>query len=178
MHYLIYKVTNTLNQKFYIGAHATTEPNDRYFGSGVRLRNAIKKYGKHSFAKEILYSFNTSEEMFAKEAELVTEDFIARDDVYNMHVGGHGAPRGNTYGKKSWRTGNEPFAFKEGNRAAAGNQHTAESRRAIGVAKLGNQHARGKIRSAETRRKISIARQGKKFPRNPIELPQPSNTEG
>lgn len=40
MHYLIYKITNTLNCKHYIGYHKTD--NDGYMGSGIVLKAAIK----------------------------------------------------------------------------------------------------------------------------------------
>lgn len=36
-HYLVYKTTNDLNGMYYIGKHATTNPNDSYLGSGVYL---------------------------------------------------------------------------------------------------------------------------------------------
>jgi hypothetical protein len=46
MNYLIYKITNIVNDKIYIGKHQTENINDTYFGSGVALERAIKKYGK------------------------------------------------------------------------------------------------------------------------------------
>ena len=52
MHGVIYKVTNNVNGKIYIGKNATNNPH--YFGSGIILRNAIKKYNKKNFKKEIL----------------------------------------------------------------------------------------------------------------------------
>lgn len=87
-HYLIYKITNTVTGKIYIGAHRTNNPQDRYMGSGVALRNSIKKYGRQFFKKEILASFNTPEEMYEAEAVIVNEDFVTRKDTYNVIVGG------------------------------------------------------------------------------------------
>jgi hypothetical protein len=60
-------------------------------GSGRRLANAKKKYGIESFKKEILSFHETPEEMLAEEARLVNEEFIGRDDVYNLTVGGKGS---------------------------------------------------------------------------------------
>ena len=92
MNYLIYKITNLINNKIYVGAHATTDVNDSYMGSGVNIVKSIKKYGLENFKKEILFNFETSEEMYAKEAELVDEAFVMRTDTYNAALGGKGNP--------------------------------------------------------------------------------------
>ena len=49
---IIYKTTNLINGKFYVGKDASNNPN--YYGSGLLLAKAIKKYGKENFKKEIL----------------------------------------------------------------------------------------------------------------------------
>ena len=90
MDYIIYKITNKINGKVYIGKHQTTDINDGYMGSGKILKYAIEKYGLENFTKEILYSFLTVFEMNTKEKELVTEDFCLRKDTYNLCIGGHG----------------------------------------------------------------------------------------
>ena len=90
MHYLIYQIKNKLNGKIYIGKHETTDINDSYMGSGLRIRYAIKKYGVKNFEKTILYECSSEKEMNAKEAEIVNESFLARDDVYNIKLGGDG----------------------------------------------------------------------------------------
>ena len=45
----IYKTTNLINGKIYIGQHTTDNINDRYLGSGVYFLRAVKKYGKKNF---------------------------------------------------------------------------------------------------------------------------------
>lgn len=57
-------------------------------GSGVRIIRAIKKYGIENFEKTVLFECKSFEEMNAKEAEIVNEEFISRDDVYNIVLGG------------------------------------------------------------------------------------------
>lgn len=74
----------------YIGKHMTNDKDDDYMGSGIRIRRAIEKYGIENFEKTILFECESADEMNAKEAEIVNEDFIARDDVYNIKLGGDG----------------------------------------------------------------------------------------
>ena len=90
MKYTIYKITNTVDNKIYIGKHQTNCVDDGYMGSGILLRRAQIKHGLENFVKEILHVFDTEEEMNAKEKELVTEEFCLREDTYNLCVGGQG----------------------------------------------------------------------------------------
>lgn len=52
----VYKITNKLNQKWYIGSHYNDDLSDGYMGSGIALNAAINKYGKDSFMVEILHT--------------------------------------------------------------------------------------------------------------------------
>jgi hypothetical protein len=91
MYHFLYKTTNTITGKIYIGAHSTANLNDDYFGSGKQIKDAIKKYGKQVFIREILDHFDTRDEAFAQESKIVTEDFIKESNNYNMCPGGLGA---------------------------------------------------------------------------------------
>lgn len=86
MYYTVYKTTNLLNGKFYIGKHQTKDLDDDYFGSGELLKRAIKKHGKENFKKEILELHETEEAMNAAERRLV----IVGPKSYNLNKGGHG----------------------------------------------------------------------------------------
>ena len=90
MHYTIYKITNRVTNKIYIGKHQTKDLKDGYMGSGKMIIRAIKKHGIENFQKEIIFNFTSEEEMNAKEAELVTEEFCLREDTYNLCPGGKG----------------------------------------------------------------------------------------
>lgn len=120
MYYTIYQVTNKINGKIYIGKHQTSNLEDGYLGSGRKIVEAIKKYGKENFVKEILFIFHTESEMNAKEKELITEDFVSRLDTYNIGIGGEGGPQ-----------------FK-------GRTHSEETKLKQSLASMGNTHAKGK----------------------------------
>jgi len=90
MYYTIYKITNNINGKFYIGAHKTTDVNDTYMGSGKILLKAQDKYGIDNFNKEILHVFDNAKDMFNKEAEIVTDDYLMEENTYNLKRGGFG----------------------------------------------------------------------------------------
>lgn len=92
MYHFIYKTTNLINGKIYIGAHSTDNINDSYLGSGSILHKAITKYGRESFQREIIHFCETPDELYQLESEIVNEEFIARDDVYNVTLGGGGNP--------------------------------------------------------------------------------------
>lgn len=94
MNHLIYKITNTINGKIYIGAHSTLNIDDGYMGSGVNIAKSIAKHGKESFVKEILFIFDNKDDMYNKEAELVDQKFVERHDTYNAALGGKGNPYG------------------------------------------------------------------------------------
>ena len=90
MFYTIYKTTNNINGKYYIGKHKTRDLDDNYLGSGKILNYAIKKHGINNFTREYLFIFDNEEDMNNKELELVNESFIKEDTNYNLKIGGEG----------------------------------------------------------------------------------------
>lgn len=104
MKYIVYQTTNLVNNKIYIGVHKTENPEifDGYIGCGVSINKpssylkpstpfqyAVNKYGIKSFKRIVLKIFNTADEAYALEAELVNIDFIKREDTYNIALGGN-----------------------------------------------------------------------------------------
>jgi hypothetical protein len=88
--YIIYCITNKINNKFYIGIHKTLDVNDEYMGSGRYITAAINKHGLKNFTKKILHVFTNKIEAFAKEKELVCKSLLESNLSYNIKEGGHG----------------------------------------------------------------------------------------
>lgn len=101
-HYF-YKITNLINGHYYYGVHNTNNLNDGYMGSGKRLQYAYIKYGKENFKKDILKFFNTTEEAFIYESEIVNEILVNDKECYNLIKGGGDAGQGITV--KDTKTG-------------------------------------------------------------------------
>ena len=58
---IVYKTTNLINGKVYIGKDRNNNP--KYLGSGILLQKAIKKYGKENFIKETLFESKNEAEI-------------------------------------------------------------------------------------------------------------------
>jgi group I intron endonuclease len=85
----IYKITNILNGKIYVGKHSCNKIDNNYFGSGIAIKKAIKKYGKHNFKKEILCVCKTEHQQNKKEIFWIKKlkTYVLG---YNMTIGGEG----------------------------------------------------------------------------------------
>ena len=90
MFYYIYQITNLVNNKIYVGVHKTKNLDDGYMGSGKVIKRAIEKYGLDNFKKDILEMFEDSASMYAKEKEIVMDEFLLKEQVYNLRRGGTG----------------------------------------------------------------------------------------
>jgi group I intron endonuclease len=88
---IIYKTTNLINGKFYVGQDSKN--NLEYYGSGNLLKRAIEKHGKENFIKETLEVCSTQEELNEREKYWIKET-KAQELGYNIADGGTG---GNTY---------------------------------------------------------------------------------
>ncbi len=86
---VIYKTTNLINGKFYIGKNKNN--NNWYLGSGKLLLYAIKKYGKENFKKEIIEVCNSLEHMSEREIYWIDKlNSRDRNIGYNIQIGGDG----------------------------------------------------------------------------------------
>lgn len=86
----IYKITNIINNKYYIGAHSTNDINDGYCGSGLKLRRSIKKYGIENFKIEIIEYLPNRLTLMQREKEIVNEQLLHDPKCLNLKQGGSG----------------------------------------------------------------------------------------
>lgn len=122
MFYAVYKTTNLVNGKIYVGFHKTINPNDGYLGSGKLIKRAIEKYGVENFKKEILAIFDNQKEAEDYEASIVDKDFTLREDTYNIAIGG-----------------NVRIMYGENN-GFYGRKHSEEIRQKIKAVSIGNKY--------------------------------------
>lgn len=104
-YHFIYKTTNLINGKFYIGMHSTSDLNDGYIGSGKRLRRSINKYGKENFKMEILEYYPDRCSLKEREKDLVNEEMINNIECLNLKCGGDGG----NLGKNGEHLGGDKF---------------------------------------------------------------------
>jgi hypothetical protein len=157
MFFTIYKITNKLDGKYYIGKHQTKDLNDGYFGSGKVLKRAIKKHGIENFTKEILHVFDNEAEMNAKEKELVE----LHESSYNLCPGGQGGwgyinkNRSPEHNKKLGEN------LKKYSRQNGLNWGPINLKKAHQEGKIKYDTFTGRIHTEETKRKMSESSKGK-----------------
>ena len=121
----IYKTTNHINNKIYIGLKTiAVEDSVNYYGSGTYIKSAIEKYGKENFSKEILERDITDKAMLYNREIFWIAEYSSTDKSigYNLTDGGSG-----------------PLNYK----------HTEESKLAISEA------GKGRVVSEQSRSKAS-----------------------
>jgi hypothetical protein len=157
-YHFIYKTTNILSGKYYIGMHSTDNLEDGYLGSGNRLRLAVRKHGKENFKREILEFCDSREELIKKEIEIITVDEISKKECINLKVGGQGGWSENAKVKFIWLLNND-VDFKK--------QHSDKMSKVIKKAyedgkidKSINYDWSGKNHTIKTKDKISNTKKG------------------
>jgi len=160
----IYKTTNLVNGKFYIGQSKYDDP--EYLGSGKLINLAIRKYGKKSFKKEILVECSSVKEM--NEMEIFYQNMYSdcfSPKGYNICHGVWGGDNfSNNPNKEVIRK--KLSDQKIGNKIWLGRHHKLETIEKLRNMKLGVDHSGKnnpmyqKHHSDQTKKEMSLCRKG------------------
>lgn len=148
-----YRTENLINGHYYYGVRTLVKENDPYLGSGLRLKEAVKKYGKHNFKRVDLVEFKTFEEALEWERIIITAEMIESPMCYNLKPGGAG-------GSLPW-TNNRKIVSRE----KGSYKKSSEVKEKLSVAALKrfeDTHGTfyGKTHTEESRKKMSGKRKG------------------
>jgi len=166
LHNIFYKITNTVNGKYYYGIHSTNNLDDGYMGSGKALLRAVDKHGKECFVREIFADYSTRKEASDHEKKVVTFELIKFKECYNCRTGGDNEfthseeskkllSRINTGKVLSQKTKDKMSSFQKGR------AKSKEHRKKISDGLVGENHPMFKrTHSTETRAKMSKSQSG------------------
>ena len=151
----IYKITNTVNDKSYIGQTihdaVKTRIRDHLRGKGSQpVKDAIEKYGKDAFTYEILHDGIIPEFLDTLEKEAIAKFNTIAPHGYNRNNGGSGSIKHSEEARQKMSE-----STKGENHPMYGKKHSDETKQKISEAH------KGKTLSEEHRRKISEVQIGK-----------------
>ncbi len=148
---IVYKTTNLINSKIYVGYDTKNDP--EYLGSGKYYLRAEKKYGKTNFRKAIIDCDADFDVLCQKEIFWIDKLDARNPDVgYNIAKGGEGR--------------SAPLSAETKlkiSRSLCGHRRSEESRRKQSITTIGTKCCE------ETRLKISAALKGKSKSKEHIE---------
>ena len=155
----IYITTNLINGKKYVGRDSLARKS--YLGSGVFLKQAILKYGREKFVKEIIETCESMERLIEREKFWIEKlDAVQSPNFYNMSKGSGGFGPEHRHSEKtkkliSEKCSGKPLTQEQRNRIAA-----ASSER--------TPHNKGKVfdKSSEEYARIY----GNKKPKRPLSI--------
>lgn len=176
MYGYIYKTTNLINGKIYIGQHKSELFDESYYGSGRYLRNAINKYGIDKFSVEIIDTAQDKSILNLLEKKWIRFYRKRGCAMYNIANGGEGGDvfSGLSDEDKQRRNDklrkNSYFATLSLEESSEMHKRAWETRRNNGNDKFSEEYRRkisdghkGHIVSEKTRQKLSQMNLGKKL---------------
>ena len=163
MYGYIYKTTNLVNNMIYIGQKKSMNLIITYFGSGLYIRRAVKKYGRSCFKVELIAEGHERKALDILEKYYIKtyEKLVGKGMMYNLAAGGHGH---HGYGLPAWNKGiprSEECKQKirETKRLyptsrEKGWHHTPEALKKIGLKSLGRKTFLGRRHTVESIEKM------------------------
>jgi len=154
---VIYKTTNLINGKQYIGKDKNNDPN--YIGSGADLKIAIKEYGKHSFKKEIIEHCNSINHLIERETYWLNYYNVENDpNFYNKTNKPFGNSGLSEETKEKISKAKKGIALNHGDKISKGRTGLTSLNY-----KQGSEHGNyNKPKSEQHKKNISLVRIGKK----------------
>lgn len=161
----IYKITNELNGKTYIGQHKKKYFDNKYYGSGVLIKEAVRKYGKYNFNQTLLKVCFSQEELDKEEQKFIKLEREKGHAEYNITDGGKGMKGIHLTGNQNPFYGHHHTEETRNKLSKYASQRTGESNSFYGH-KMTPEHLlktrrTGSTQSVETRKKISEAEKKK-----------------
>ena len=165
-HY-VYRITNKINGKFYVGIRSSKKSfeEDGYWGSGTAIRRAVNKYGKESFKRELICCCDCRKQASRIEEILVDEELRDSLSCYNRKTGGYssGIPGKETRARQSKamkgrkHTDETKAKIGRNNKSRKGKKHTDKSKANMSEGQKGNQNTKGQKRTAKQKANMSAA---------------------
>lgn len=144
----IYKITNLINNKIYVGQTINSYNKSKdYMGSGRQIKQAIKKYGIENFKKEVITEGNYNKELLNELEKHYIRLYNSNNSKigYNLASGGYSA-----HGYKHSAEQNQNKSIRQ-----KGHLTSEQTKQKISAAQ------KGRIFSEETKRKMSISQKTK-----------------
>ena len=133
MYGYIYLTENLINGKKYIGQHKYDKPeiDPNYFGSGIIITDAIKKYGKENFRCSIIECCETKDDLTEKEIFYINKfDAVSDPNYYNVDSG-----KGNSHNYNCSETTAQKLSVIQKNHRTINN---GEEQKVISIDELDN----------------------------------------
>lgn len=163
-YHFIYKTTNLLSGKYYIGMHSTDNLEDGYLGSGKRLRYSINKYGVENHKREILEFVDSRKKLAEREREIVNLSEIEKKECLNLMIGGEGGFISEEQQKLRSSAGGRAAKEKRKNNLILFKAHSERSSKSMKKnheeGKINYNTFFGKKHSEETKKMISEIKKG------------------
>ena len=150
----IYKTTNLINNKIYIG-QKKGEFNPKYYGSGLIIKNEIKEGEENQFKVELITYAKNINELNQLETKFIEEyrKIFKPENIYNIKNGGQDISpmKGRSRSKE---TIDKMIKTRKQTALKKGYYHSQET-----INKISNSHM-GKKASLEVRKKLSEIKRG------------------
>jgi len=153
MYGYIYKTTNLINQRSYVGQKKSANFCPTYYGSGVILNDAIKKYGKENFKIEILCWAESKKELDMLEIEYIKKSKLV-ENLYNITDGGTGGDTTSNHPNKELITKKRSAGIKQWHSSLTTEQKTLRNQKIQNSKKGKSNGHEGLTQTAETIEKI------------------------